>query len=161
MFQHKWVYSNFPCTLENYFARISMRSERGDARLKVVSFLPPQCTACLFDLSAFTTSGSSAEMRLCYKIVSRFGLFCLPVLHVLYVCLFCLSVWFVCLFELSAFSSSSGSSAVDKALISVSEYSCPCLVVPNTEELISRPFKGLWKIRLLLQDRLRSKNVRN
>ena len=46
-----------------------MRSERGDARLKDVSFLPPQCTACLFDLSAFTTSGSSAEARLCYKIV--------------------------------------------------------------------------------------------
>ena len=83
-----------------------MRSERGDARLKDVSFLPPQCTACLFDLSAFTTSGSSAEARLCYKIVSRFGLFCL---FYIYVCLICV---FVCLFDLSAFSSSSGSSAV-------------------------------------------------
>ena len=40
-------------------------------------------------------------------------------------------------------------------------YSLVGLVWPNTEELISRPFMGLWKIRLLLQDRMRTKNVRN
>ena len=40
-------------------------------------------------------------------------------------------------------------------------YSLVGLIWPNTEELISRPFMGLWKIRLLLQDRMRTKNVRN
>ena len=40
-------------------------------------------------------------------------------------------------------------------------YSLVGLVWPNTEELISRPFMGLWKIWLLLQDRMRTKNLRN
>ena len=34
------------------------------------------------------------------------------------------------------------------------------LVWPNREELISRPFAGLYKIRLLLRDRMRTKNLR-
>ena len=42
-----------------------------------------------------------------------------------------------------------------------STYSLVRLVWPNTEELISRPFMGLSKIRLLLQDSILSpKNVR-
>ena len=40
-------------------------------------------------------------------------------------------------------------------------YSCPCLVVEYTEELISRTLLGLFKIRLLSQDRVRSQNFRN
>ena len=39
-------------------------------------------------------------------------------------------------------------------------YSLMRLVLPNTEELISRPFMGLYKIRLLLRDRMRTKNLR-
>ena len=39
-------------------------------------------------------------------------------------------------------------------------YSLVHLVWPNTEELISRPFMGLSKIRLLLQDHMSPKNVR-
>ena len=39
-------------------------------------------------------------------------------------------------------------------------YSCPNLVVAKMEELISRPFVGLYKIRLLLRDRKRTKNFR-
>ena len=39
-------------------------------------------------------------------------------------------------------------------------YSLVRLVWPNTEELISRPFAGLYKIRLLLRDRMRTKNFR-
>ena len=35
-------------------------------------------------------------------------------------------------------------------------YSLVRLVRPNTEELISRPFMGLLKIRWLLQDRMRT-----
>ena len=35
------------------------------------------------------------------------------------------------------------------------------LVWQNTEELISWPFAGLYKIRLLLRDRMRTKNLRN
>ena len=35
-------------------------------------------------------------------------------------------------------------------------YSLVRLVRPNTEELISRPFLGLLKIRWLLQDRMRT-----
>ena len=34
------------------------------------------------------------------------------------------------------------------------------LVLPNTEMLISRPFTGLYKIRLLLRDRMRTKNLK-
>ena len=41
------------------------------------------------------------------------------------------------------------------------DYSLVRLVWPNREELISRPFAGLYKIRLLLQDRMRPKNLRN
>ena len=40
-------------------------------------------------------------------------------------------------------------------------YSLVHLVWQNREELISRPFAGLYKIRLLLQDRMRPKNLRN
>ena len=40
-------------------------------------------------------------------------------------------------------------------------YSLVRLVWQNTEELISRPFTGLYKIRLLLRDRMRTKNLRN
>ena len=40
-------------------------------------------------------------------------------------------------------------------------YSLVGVVVPNTEMLISRPFAGLYKIRLLLRDCMRTKNVRN
>ena len=40
-------------------------------------------------------------------------------------------------------------------------YSLVRLVLPNTEMLISRPFTGLYKIRLLLWDCMRTKNVRN
>ena len=40
-------------------------------------------------------------------------------------------------------------------------YSLVGLVWPNTEELISRPFTGLYKIRLLLQGRMRTKKFRN
>ena len=40
------------------------------------------------------------------------------------------------------------------------DYSLVHLVWPNTEELISRPFVGLYKIRLLLRDRKRTKNFR-
>ena len=36
------------------------------------------------------------------------------------------------------------------------KYSLVRLVWPNTEELISRPFMGLLKIRWLLQDRMRT-----
>ena len=39
-------------------------------------------------------------------------------------------------------------------------YSLVRLVWQNTEELISRPFTGLYKIRLLLRDRMRTKNLR-
>ena len=39
-------------------------------------------------------------------------------------------------------------------------YSLVRLVWQNTEELISRPFAGLYKIRLLLRDRKRTKNFR-
>ena len=39
-------------------------------------------------------------------------------------------------------------------------YSLVRLVLPNTEELISRPFTGLYKIRLLLQDCLTSRYLR-
>ena len=39
-------------------------------------------------------------------------------------------------------------------------YSLVRLVWPNTEELISQPFMGLSKIRLLLQDSMSPKNVR-
>ena len=35
------------------------------------------------------------------------------------------------------------------------------LVWQNTEELISRPFADLYKIRLLLRDLMRTKNLRN
>ena len=42
-----------------------------------------------------------------------------------------------------------------------SHYSLVRLVWPNREELISRPFAGLYKIRLLLRDRMRPKNLRN
>ena len=41
------------------------------------------------------------------------------------------------------------------------EYSLVGVVMPNTELLISRPFAGLYKIRLLLWDRKRTKNFRN
>ena len=47
------------------------------------------------------------------------------------------------------------------AIASPSTYSLVRLVWPNTEELISRPFMGLWKIRLLPQDRMRTKKFRN
>ena len=40
-------------------------------------------------------------------------------------------------------------------------YSLVRLVWLNTEMLISRPFMDSWKIRLLLQDCISSKNVRN
>ena len=40
-------------------------------------------------------------------------------------------------------------------------YSLVGVVWPNTEMLISRPFAGLFKIRLLLRDCMRTKNVRN
>ena len=40
-------------------------------------------------------------------------------------------------------------------------YSLVRLVWQNTEEFISRPFAGLYKIRLLLRDRMRPKNLRN
>ena len=39
-------------------------------------------------------------------------------------------------------------------------YSLVRLVWQNTEELISRPFTSLYKIRLLLRDRMRTKNLR-
>ena len=42
-----------------------------------------------------------------------------------------------------------------------SSYSLVRLVWQNTEELISRPFAGVYKIRLLLRDRMRTKNFRN
>ena len=45
--------------------------------------------------------------------------------------------------------------------IKKNSYSPVGLVWPNTEELISRPFSGLYKIRLLLRDRMRTKNLRN
>ena len=37
-------------------------------------------------------------------------------------------------------------------------YSCPCLVVQYTEELISRTFLGEIQFRLVSQDRVRSQN---
>ena len=37
-------------------------------------------------------------------------------------------------------------------------YSCPCLVVDYTEELISRTFLGEIQFRLVSQDRVRSQN---
>ena len=37
-------------------------------------------------------------------------------------------------------------------------YSCPCLVVEYTEELISRTFLGEIQFRLVSQDRVRSQN---
>ena len=40
-------------------------------------------------------------------------------------------------------------------------YSLVRLVWQNTEELISWPFEGLYKIQLLLQDRMKTKNLRN
>ena len=43
---------------------------------------------------------------------------------------------------------------------SLTDYSLVRLVWQNTEELISRPFTGLYKIRLLLRDRMRTKNLR-
>ena len=43
----------------------------------------------------------------------------------------------------------------------VLNYSLVGVVLPNTEMLISRPFAGQYKIRWLLQDRMRTKNVRN
>ena len=42
----------------------------------------------------------------------------------------------------------------------VETYSLVRLVWQNTEELISRPFTGLYKIRLLLRDRMRTKNLK-
>ena len=41
------------------------------------------------------------------------------------------------------------------------KYSLVRLVWQNTEELISRPFADLYKIRLLLRDLMRTKNLRN
>ena len=44
----------------------------------------------------------------------------------------------------------------DDQILQHSSYSLVRLVVLNTEELISRPFMGLLKIRWLLQDRMRT-----
>ena len=44
---------------------------------------------------------------------------------------------------------------------SILYYSLVRLVVPKTEELISRPLEGLLKIRLLFQDGMRSLEFRN
>ena len=44
--------------------------------------------------------------------------------------------------------------------VKVSIYSLVHLIVPKLEELISRTLLGLFKIRLLFQDRVRSHNFR-
>ena len=47
----------------------------------------------------------------------------------------------------------------DMTDMTASQYSCPSLVVPNTEELISRPFLGENRFWWVLQNRMSTENA--